>query len=159
MLISSSHNRTQRPMKLAHGLHLAYCTNIHRGESWEETFHSLKHDTMAVKQQVAASEPYAIGLRLGAAAARELWISSARAATAGLEGTTAGGWHPPGSDEPHVDRDGNEAGLSRLHGKSWSGVIRTGSPMPMPSRCASPAPISITASTKSARPLPSASAA
>ena len=59
-------------MKLAHGLHLAYCTNIHRGESWEETFHSLKHDTMAVKQQVAPDEPYAIGLRLGAAAAKQL---------------------------------------------------------------------------------------
>ncbi len=59
-------------MKLAHGLHLAYCTNIHRGESWEETFHSLKQDTMAVKQQVAPDEPYAIGLRLGAAAAKQL---------------------------------------------------------------------------------------
>ena len=99
------------------------------------------------------------GLGQRSAAARERWIGRARAATAGLAGTTAGGWHPPGSDEPHVDRDGNEAGLSRLHGESWSGVIRTGSPMPMPSRCASPAPISITASTKSARPLPSASAA
>ena len=51
-------------MKLAHGLYLAYCTNIHRGESWDETFHSLKQDTMAVKQQVAPDEPYAIGLRL-----------------------------------------------------------------------------------------------
>ena len=59
-------------MKLAHGLHLAYFTNIHRGESWEETFHSLKQDTMAVKQQVAPDEPYAIGLRLGAAAAKQL---------------------------------------------------------------------------------------
>ena len=59
-------------MKLDHGLHLAYCTNIHRGESWEATFESLKRDTMAVRRQVAPDEPYAIGLRLGAAAAREL---------------------------------------------------------------------------------------
>ena len=29
-------------MKLKHGLHLAYCTNIHRGESWEETFDALQ---------------------------------------------------------------------------------------------------------------------
>ena len=27
-------------MKLKHGLHLAYCTNVHRGETWGEIFHS-----------------------------------------------------------------------------------------------------------------------
>ena len=30
-------------MKLAHGIHLAYCTNVHRGGSWEETFASLQN--------------------------------------------------------------------------------------------------------------------
>ena len=30
-------------VELNHGLHLAYCTNIHRGETWRETFDSLKH--------------------------------------------------------------------------------------------------------------------
>ncbi len=29
-------------MKLSHGLHLAYCTNIHRGESWAEIFAALQ---------------------------------------------------------------------------------------------------------------------
>src|SRR5262245_56844277 len=59
-------------MKLNHGLHLAYCTNIHRGESWAETFDSLNRYTLAVRERVAGRKPYAIGLRLSARAAREL---------------------------------------------------------------------------------------
>ncbi|MGB0581449.1 MAG: metabolite traffic protein EboE [Limisphaerales bacterium] len=59
-------------MKLKHGLHLAYCTNIHRGGSWAETFASLETHVMAVRQRVCPDEAYAIGLRLGADAAREL---------------------------------------------------------------------------------------
>lgn len=59
-------------MKLSHGLHLAYCTNIHRGESWAQTFETLQKYTLAVRDQVCAGQPYAIGLRLGADAAREL---------------------------------------------------------------------------------------
>jgi hypothetical protein len=59
-------------MKLQHGLHLAYCTNIHRGESWEKTFQNLKTHTMAVRRKVAPDQPYAIGLRLGEEAARDL---------------------------------------------------------------------------------------
>ncbi|MBI3875007.1 MAG: metabolite traffic protein EboE, partial [Verrucomicrobia bacterium] len=59
-------------MKLKHGLHLAYCTNIHRGESWAQTFDSLQKYVLAVRRRVCADKPYAIGLRLGADAAREL---------------------------------------------------------------------------------------
>ena len=59
-------------MKLKHGLHLAYCTNIHRGESWEETFDALQKYSLAVRDRVAHSRPYAIGLRLGDAASRQL---------------------------------------------------------------------------------------
>jgi sugar phosphate isomerase/epimerase len=59
-------------MKLSHGLHLAYCTNIHRGETWAQTFDTLEKYTMAVRDRVSRSRPYAIGLRLGADAAREL---------------------------------------------------------------------------------------
>lgn len=59
-------------MKLRHGLHLAYCTNIHRGESWEQTWATLRQHTLAVRDRVAGGRPYAIGLRLGAAAARQL---------------------------------------------------------------------------------------
>lgn len=59
-------------MKLKHGLHLAYCTNVHRGENWAETFRSLEDYTLAVRRQVAQDRPYAIGLRLSELAAREL---------------------------------------------------------------------------------------
>ena len=59
-------------MKLKHGLHLAYCTNIHRGESWEETFEALQKHTLAVRDSVANGQPYAIGLRLSEQAARQL---------------------------------------------------------------------------------------
>jgi len=59
-------------MHLNHGLHLAYCTNIHRGETWAETFDALKHYTLAVRERVCPRAPYAIGLRLSHAAALEL---------------------------------------------------------------------------------------
>lgn len=59
-------------MKLTHGLHLAYCTNIHRGENWAETFDSLQRYTLAVRERVCAGKPYAIGLRLSDQASREL---------------------------------------------------------------------------------------
>ena len=59
-------------MKLNHGLHLAYCTNIHRGESWPEIFDALQRYTLKVKERVCHDEPYAIGLRLSARAAQEL---------------------------------------------------------------------------------------
>lgn len=59
-------------MRLSHGLHLAYCTNIHRGESWAETFQALEHHTLPVRARVSPGKPYAIGLRLSDSAAREL---------------------------------------------------------------------------------------
>jgi hypothetical protein len=59
-------------MRLRHGLHLAYCTNIHRGGDWAETFDSLNGHTLAVRRQVCPDRSYAIGLRLGDRAAREL---------------------------------------------------------------------------------------
>ena len=59
-------------MRLSHGIHLAYCTNIHRGETWGETFDSLKSHTLAVRKRVSPQKPYAIGLRLGFRAANEL---------------------------------------------------------------------------------------
>lgn len=59
-------------MQLAHDHHLAYCTNIHPAESWEETQAVLKEHTLRVRDQVCREAPYAIGLRLSALAAREL---------------------------------------------------------------------------------------
>jgi len=59
-------------MRFSNGLDLAYCTNVHRGNSWEETFRSLEKYVLAVREKVAPKERFAIGLRLGADAAREL---------------------------------------------------------------------------------------
>ena len=59
-------------MKLSHGLHLAYCTNIHRGETWADTWDALKRFTLAVRDRVSPKSPYAIGLRLSDRASREL---------------------------------------------------------------------------------------
>jgi hypothetical protein len=59
-------------MKLRHGAHLAYCTNIHRGESWRETLSALEKHTLAVRERVCPGKLYAIGLRLSDLASREL---------------------------------------------------------------------------------------
>lgn len=59
-------------MLLNHGIHLGYCTNIHRGETWEETWRALRESTLRVKERVSQGKPYGIGLRLSHQAAVEL---------------------------------------------------------------------------------------
>ena len=59
-------------MILNHGLHLAYCTNVHPGGDWAQTFDSLQRYTLEVKEKLGGGGPYAIGLRLSDQAAREL---------------------------------------------------------------------------------------
>ena len=59
-------------MQLNHSLQLAYCTNIHRGETWTETFHALQNYALAVRAKVCPQKRFAIGLRLGERAAVEL---------------------------------------------------------------------------------------
>ncbi|MCE0496710.1 MAG: metabolite traffic protein EboE [Methylacidiphilales bacterium] len=59
-------------MRLKNNLHLAYCTNIHRGDDWPETQASLEKYTLAVKERVCPGRLYAIGLRLSDLASRQL---------------------------------------------------------------------------------------
>lgn len=59
-------------MRLEHQAHLAYCTNVHPGKDWAETFHSLQKDVLSVRKNVCPDDEYAIGLRLSASAANEL---------------------------------------------------------------------------------------
>jgi len=60
-------------MQFNDDIHLAYSTNIHRGNSWEETFSSLKEHTLRVRERVApGSDPFGIGLRLSDQACRQL---------------------------------------------------------------------------------------
>ncbi|MDB6003612.1 MAG: hypothetical protein JWR15_599 [Prosthecobacter sp.] len=61
-------------MLLNHGIHLGYCTNIHRGETWVETWNGLKNYTLRVKDRVSGGKPYGIGLRLSQQAAVELSV-------------------------------------------------------------------------------------
>jgi hypothetical protein len=59
-------------MRLNHGIHLAYSTNVHRGETWAETLASLQNHALAVREKVCPQNPFAIGLRLSHQAAIEL---------------------------------------------------------------------------------------
>lgn len=44
--------------------HLTYCSNIHPGESWEETFENLEKYIPEIKKNLNTKVPFAIGLRL-----------------------------------------------------------------------------------------------
>lgn len=59
-------------MKLPSGAHLAYCTNVHRGETWAETMDALDRHVLEVRRRVGQGKPYGLGLRLSAKAAAEL---------------------------------------------------------------------------------------
>jgi len=58
-------------VKLGDG-HLTYCTNIHPGESWDEIRVNLERYLPEVKRLVSPAAPLGVGLRLSAAAARDL---------------------------------------------------------------------------------------
>jgi len=91
-------------MQLSSGHSLAYCTNVHRGEGWSETFSNLKTNTLKVRQQVSLHKPYAVGLRLGNSAARELaseknlnifreWLEKENCIVSGINGFPYGAFH------------------------------------------------------------------
>jgi len=44
--------------------HLSYCSNIHPGEDWNQTLHSLKSYLPKIKKEVSPENPFGIGLRL-----------------------------------------------------------------------------------------------
>jgi hypothetical protein len=54
------------------GFHLAYCSNIHPGESWEEVSAALTAALPRIRRQLDVSGPMGVGLRLSGAAARTL---------------------------------------------------------------------------------------
>lgn len=60
-------------------LHLTYCLNIHRGETWAACLDSIKTKTVGVKQRVCADQWFGLGLRLSAQAAAELADPEVRA--------------------------------------------------------------------------------
>ncbi len=52
--------------------HLAYCTNVHPGEDWAETWAELVRYLPPLKAALAPHAPFGVGLRLSDRAAREL---------------------------------------------------------------------------------------
>lgn len=52
--------------------HLTYCTNIHPGESWNETMENLQKYIPRIKSAISPDAPFGIGLRLSNQAAEEL---------------------------------------------------------------------------------------
>ncbi|MCO5723797.1 metabolite traffic protein EboE [Robiginitalea marina] len=52
--------------------HLTYCTNIHPGTTWEDTFDSLKTHLPGIREKVAPSKVFGIGLRLSNLASLQL---------------------------------------------------------------------------------------
>ncbi|MGC8742392.1 MAG: metabolite traffic protein EboE [Verrucomicrobiia bacterium] len=59
-------------MKIYPNFHLAYSTNIHPAETWEETFDALNKFTLRVRDEISGGKRFGIGLRLSATAARQL---------------------------------------------------------------------------------------
>ena len=59
-------------MLIGENSHLAYCTNIHPGETWEEVFESLKKYSVAIKNKLVSDQPFGIGLRLSQKSAAQL---------------------------------------------------------------------------------------
>lgn len=58
-------------MKLG-AAHLTYCTNIHAGETWLDTFAALKNNFPVIKSQLSPDQPMGIGLRLSNIASIDL---------------------------------------------------------------------------------------
>jgi len=59
-------------MRLAQKFHLAYCSNIHPGETWEEIQGNLFTFLPTVRQKLSPTGPFGLGLRLSAQAAETL---------------------------------------------------------------------------------------
>jgi sugar phosphate isomerase/epimerase len=57
-------------------LHLAYCLNIHPGESWAEKLAVIRDKTARVREFVAPGQWFGLGLRLSAQATKELAADS-----------------------------------------------------------------------------------
>lgn len=53
---------------------LTYCSNIHAGESWDDVLNNLDTHVIAVKQQVAAKEPFPLGLRISNQASLDIGL-------------------------------------------------------------------------------------
>jgi len=63
-------------MQLKKNLHLTYCTNIHPGQDWKNTFESIKRHVLGIKNEVSKNQAFGLGLRLSNKASEELDMGS-----------------------------------------------------------------------------------
>lgn len=59
-------------MRIDNTYHLSYCTNIHPGQDWKNTFESLKQHVPTIKAAVSSDTAFGLGLRLSNTASEEL---------------------------------------------------------------------------------------
>jgi hypothetical protein len=85
-------------------IHLGYCSNVFAAESWPDTFAQLNAHLPALKARLSPGAPFGVGLRLSAAAARELetpakladfraWLDAQGLYVFTLNGFPYGGFH------------------------------------------------------------------
>ena len=67
-------------MRIGPRAHLAYCTNVHRGEDWADVRASLEGPVAAVRARFPAARPWALGLRLSGSAVETLLAQPAELA-------------------------------------------------------------------------------
>ena len=100
-------------MRIKDKYHLTYCTNIHAGGDWEETFTSLKQHLPRIKKSVSPNKAFGLGLRLGNTASLELdngqlqgfkdWLSENDCYVFTMNGFPYGNFHgEPVKDQVHV---------------------------------------------------------
>ena len=53
-------------------IHLTYCLNVHKGETWAENFAAIKEKALVVRDHVAHGKKFGLGLRLSHQAAQDL---------------------------------------------------------------------------------------
>lgn len=91
-------------MYLDQGYHLTYCTNIHPGESWADTFQNLKTYLPPLKKELSPDKAFGIGLRLSNKASEELleagqlpvfkqWLQEQELYVFTMNGFPYGGFH------------------------------------------------------------------
>lgn len=89
---------------IKNGFHLTYCTNIHPGESWDDTFENLQFHIPKIKAALSPSDSFGIGLRLSNEASLELvkeeklrqfksWLQANPAYVFTFNGFPFGGFH------------------------------------------------------------------
>lgn len=100
-------------MRIKEKYQLTYCTNIHAGGDWEETFTSLKQHLPKIKHSVSPDQAFGLGLRLSNAASLELdegqlqgfkdWLEQQDCYVFTMNGFPFGNFHgEPVKDQVHV---------------------------------------------------------